>query len=72
MAVWQDLVDSHGFTGRYNSVKRFVRRLRGAATPEARVVIETPRRAKKRRSTTARDRWFAIRPPASIAAHACS
>ncbi len=41
MAVWQDLVDDHGFTGRYNSVKRFVRKLRGAATPEARVVIET-------------------------------
>ena len=41
MAIWQDLVDSHGFTGRYNSVKRFVGKLRGAATPEARVVIET-------------------------------
>ena len=40
-AIWQDLVDDHGFTGRYNSVKRFVRKLRGAATPEARVVIET-------------------------------
>lgn len=41
MAIWQDLVDSRGFTGRYNSVKRFVWKLRGAATPEARVVIET-------------------------------
>jgi transposase len=41
MAIWQDLVDGHGFTGRYNSVKRFARKLRGAATPEARVVIET-------------------------------
>jgi len=41
MAIWQDLVDDHGFTGRYNSVKRFVRKLRGATTPEARVVIET-------------------------------
>ena len=41
MAIWQDLVDSYGFTGRYNSVKRFVRKLRGTATPEARVVIET-------------------------------
>ena len=38
-AIWQDLVDG-GFTGRYNSVKRFVRKLHGA-TPEARVVIET-------------------------------
>jgi transposase len=41
MAIWQDLVDDHGFTGRYNSVKRFVRKLRGVTTPEARVVIET-------------------------------
>jgi transposase len=41
MAIWQDLVDDHGFTGRYNSVKRFVRKLRGTTTPEARVVIET-------------------------------
>ena len=27
MAIWQDLVDQHGFDGAYNSVKRFVRRL---------------------------------------------
>jgi len=27
MAIWQDLVDRHGFDGAYNSVKRFVRRL---------------------------------------------
>jgi transposase len=41
MAIWQDLVDSHGFTGRYASVKRFVRKLRGTPTLEARVVIQT-------------------------------
>ena len=40
-AIWQDLVDSHGFSDKYASVKRFVRKLRGSATPEARVVIET-------------------------------
>jgi len=28
MAIYQDLVDQHGFGGAYNSVKRFVRRLR--------------------------------------------
>src|SRR5437762_8084689 len=28
-AIWQDLVDDDGFTGRYVSVKRFVRNLRG-------------------------------------------
>jgi transposase len=34
-------VDDHGFTGRYNSVKRYVRKQRGGTTLEARVVIET-------------------------------
>lgn len=28
MAIYQDLVDKHGFAGAYNSVKRFVRQLR--------------------------------------------
>jgi transposase len=41
-AIYQDLVDDHGFTGRYSSVKRFVRRCRGKQTPEARAVILTP------------------------------
>jgi transposase len=41
MGIWQDLVDGHGFTGGYQSVQRFVRKLRGAASPEARVIIET-------------------------------
>ncbi len=41
MAIWQDLVDGHGFCEKYASVKRFVRKLRGSSTPEARVVIET-------------------------------
>src|SRR5277367_2874744 len=42
MGIWQDLVDSHGFAGGYQSVRRFVCNLRGAATPEARAIIETP------------------------------
>jgi hypothetical protein len=29
-AIWQDLVSDHGFTGSYQAVKRFVRKLRGA------------------------------------------
>ena len=41
MAIWQDLVDGHGFGEKYASVKRFVRKVRGSPTPEARVVIET-------------------------------
>ncbi len=41
MGIWQDLVDKHGFPGSYQSVQRFVLKLRGAVWPEARVIIET-------------------------------
>jgi transposase len=40
-AIWQDLVDTYGFTGAYQSVKRFIRKSRGKRSPEACVVIET-------------------------------
>ena len=41
MAIWQDLVDTCGFTAGYQSVRRFVRKLHPNQSPEARVVIET-------------------------------
>jgi transposase len=41
MAIWQDLVDDHGFRAGYASVRRFVGKLRGVRSPEARVVITT-------------------------------
>jgi transposase len=41
MAIYQDLVTDHGFGARYASVRRFVARLRGQKTPEARAVILT-------------------------------
>jgi transposase len=41
MAIWQDLVDDHGFPGRYASVRRFVAKLRGQRSPEAHPVIVT-------------------------------
>ena len=41
-AIYQDLVDDHGFTGRYSSVKRFVRHWRGTLTPQACAIIQTP------------------------------
>jgi transposase len=41
MAIWQDLVDDHGFTARYASVRRFVATLRSNGPTEARVVITT-------------------------------
>jgi len=31
-AIWQDLVDDHGFAGGYQSVKRFINKLRGSAS----------------------------------------
>jgi transposase len=41
MAIWQDLVDTCGFTGSYQSVQRFVRKLRPGTSLEACAVIET-------------------------------
>lgn len=39
--IWQDLVDGCGFAGGCQSVKRFIRQLRGKSSPEACAVIET-------------------------------
>jgi len=41
VAIWQDLVDGHGFQAGYASVRRFVLKLRGSTPAEARVVITT-------------------------------
>jgi transposase len=41
MAIWQDLIDGHGFPARYASVRRFVAALHGSTSSEARVVITT-------------------------------
>ncbi len=41
VAIYQDLVDEHGFAARYASVKRFVRGLRGRQTVEASGIIVT-------------------------------
>ena len=41
MAIWQDLVDQHGFPARYASVRRFVRHLRGPVVPDAHAIIQT-------------------------------
>lgn len=41
VSIYQQLVDNHGFRHDYGSVKRYVRALRGARTPEAHPVIET-------------------------------
>ena len=41
-AIWQELVDEHGFTADYQSVKRFVRKLGGGPARQACAIIETP------------------------------
>jgi len=41
MAIWQDLVDDHGFVAGYASVKRFVAKLRAEAPRDAHPVIVT-------------------------------
>jgi DNA replication protein DnaC/transposase len=40
-AIWQDLVDDHGFQHAYASVKRFVCRIRGRIVPDAHPAIAT-------------------------------
>src|SRR6202049_3981262 len=41
VGIWQDLVSESGFNGGYQTVKRFVRKLRGNQTPQPRAVIIT-------------------------------
>jgi transposase len=41
MAIWQDLVSEAGFTSGYQSVRRFVGKLRGTVVPQAHPVIIT-------------------------------
>jgi transposase len=42
MAIWQDLVDTHGFDARYSSVRRFVQTLRQTAPEPHAVIITAP------------------------------
>jgi len=41
MAIWQDLVSDQGYPGGYQTVKRYVHKLRGSVQPEARGIILT-------------------------------
>ena len=41
MAIWQDMVCHYGFSGGYQTVKRFVRKLRGSQQPQAVGIILT-------------------------------
>src|SRR5262245_34945707 len=68
MAIWQDLVDDHGFSARYASVRRFVVTLRGTAPAEAGLSLRRCR-ARKGKSTTATVPWSVTATRASIDAH---
>lgn len=41
MAIWQNLVSDYGFASGYQTVKRFVRKLRGSQLPQAVGIILT-------------------------------
>jgi transposase len=41
-AIWQDLVDTYHCAAGYQSVRRFIHKIRGRQSPEACAVIETP------------------------------
>ncbi|PYS44110.1 MAG: IS21 family transposase, partial [Acidobacteria bacterium] len=41
MAIWQDIVTDYGFSGGYQTVQRFVRKLRGSPGPEPVGIIVT-------------------------------
>lgn len=41
-AIWQDLVDTCQFAAGYQSVRRFIGKIRGSSTPQACAVVETP------------------------------
>jgi hypothetical protein len=71
MAIWQDLVDTSGFTGGYQSVRRFVGKLQGTASPEACAVIETAP-GEERRSITAPAPWSATRKAGKYRRTRCS
>ena len=72
MAIWQDLVDDHGFTAQYASVRRFVGKLRGTTPAEARVVITTAPGEEGQVDYGGTGRWCATRPPASTGGRASS
>ena len=71
VAIWQDLVDDHGFAARYASVRRFLVHLRGPRPP--RRGSSSPRGSgRKAKSTMATDPWSATRRRGSTAARGSS
>jgi hypothetical protein len=72
VAIWQDLVDGHGFPARYASVHRFVGNC-AAAARLTRAASSRPRLRLGARSTAAAmGRWCATRSPSGTGGCASS
>ena len=71
MAIWQDLVTDHGFPHGYQTVKRFVRKLRGSESPQAVGIIVTAV-GEEAQVDYGSVRWCVTRRAASIAERGCS
>jgi len=71
MAIWQDLVNTCGFSAGYQSVRRYISKLRPQTPREACVVIEIAP-GEEAQASTALAPWCAIRPPAGTAVRGCS
>ena len=71
MAIWQDLVSDHGFANSYQSVKRFVGKLRGSQGPQAAASSRLDL-GKKPKSTTGLARWCGTPRRASTGVPGCS
>jgi hypothetical protein len=71
VGIWQDLVGDYGFTSGYQSVKRFLCKLRGSQSPEAGAVIVTAP-GEEAEWITAAAPWCGTRTAASTGARGCS
>ena len=77
VAIWQDLVDDHGFTARYASVRRFVLKLRGAVPAKVVDVDQADRRRAHQQSPsslragprTRTSRWPAASNDVAVGEH---
>jgi hypothetical protein len=65
MAIWQDLMSESGFRGGYQTVKRFVRKLRGNRPPQPGAVIVTAPGEDGRWKKSKGDGWIGELGPVS-------
>ena len=72
MAIWQDLVSQYGFSGGYQSVKRFVRKLRGSAASRKPVGIILTAPGEEAQVDYGTGPMVRDPQAASIGAHGCS